>query len=341
VFLPVLFLLAALCSAQDLNSYARDLARKINRQDIVNLAIRNSSSLPEAQVADVRRSIEAELRFRPRPGAEGSSVNITLSENVEGYLWVAEILKAEQREVVFLNVPRPAGTPVPPAAVVTIEKKLIWEQEKPILDVAISGDLLVVLDPTAVTFYRDRQLMSSFSISKPMPRDPRGRLVMEGDTFRVMLPGVVCSGTTQAMSCDESSSGMAAGRNYFTEPPLPPFYSTARVGSVRLMAGVDGQARLYDSSLREVRSVEGWGSDIAAVDSSCRPSRQILATKAGDASEPDAIQSYDLVDTRVAPSGDPVTFPGPVTALWSTVAVAKNTETGRYAAYSLAITCSR
>jgi hypothetical protein len=341
VFLPVLFFLAALCSAQDLNSYARDLARKINRQDIVNVAIRNSSSLPETQVADVRRSIEAELRFRPRPGAEGSSVNITLSENVDGYLWVAEILKAEQREVVFLNVPRPAGTPVPPAAVVTIEKKLIWEQEKPILDVAISGDLLVVLDSTAVSFYRDRQMVSSFPISKPMPRDPRGKLEIEGSSFRAQLPGMVCWGTTGAtMSCTESSVGVVAGRNYFNVPPLP-FYSVATLASVRMMAGVDGRAHLYDNSLRELRVIDGWGSDIAAVNSACGSGRQILATKPGDAAEPDAIQSYEVVDTRVAPSGDPVTFPGPVTALWPTVVVARNTETGRYAAYSLAITCSR
>jgi len=335
--------MAALCSAQDLSSYARDLARKINRPDIVNLTVRNSSSLPETQAADVKRAMEAELRFRARPGVEGPSVQVTLSENVEGYLWVAEISKAEQRDVVFLNVPRPAGTPVPPAAAVSIEKKLIWEQEKPILDVAMVNDLLVVLDPMAVTFYRNRQLMSSFPISKPMPRDPRGRLVVEGDTFRAMLPGIVCSGTSQAMNCAEGASGgMTAGRNYFTEPPLPPFYSSATLLSgLRMLAGVDGRTRLYDNSLREVRAMEGWGSDIAAADSPCRSGRQILATKAGDQTEPDAIQSYEFVDQRVVASGDPVTFPGPVTALWPTIAVARNTETGRYGAYSLAITCSR
>ena len=89
MFLPVLFLLAALCSAQDLPSSARELARKIGRQDITSLTIRNASSLSDTEVTEVRRAIETELRVRP--GSEGSTVNITLSENVQGRLWIAEI----------------------------------------------------------------------------------------------------------------------------------------------------------------------------------------------------------------------------------------------------------
>jgi hypothetical protein len=79
VFLPVLFFLAALCSAQDLSSSARELARRVmtNRQDVTSLTVRNASSLPEAEATAITQILETEIRVRPsRPGA---NVNVTLS----------------------------------------------------------------------------------------------------------------------------------------------------------------------------------------------------------------------------------------------------------------------
>jgi hypothetical protein len=73
----------------------------------------------------------------------------------------------------------------------------------------------------------------------------------------------------------------------------------------------------------------------------------VLATRPGDSSEPDAIQLYAIGARGPTPVGEPATFSGPVTALWpdnqpgEAVAVARNPETGRYAAYSLAIICDR
>ena len=348
MILPVLFLLAALCSAQDMNSSARDLARKIGRQDIASLTVRNASSLPESDAAEVKKTIETELRSRlQRP--EGATVTITLSENLQGYLWVAEVQRGEERDVVMLNVARPEAA-VSPQAAVAIEKKLLWEQERPILDVAVAGTVMVVLEPGSVAFYRERQLMSSLPVSggAPAPRDPRGRLAIDGDSFQAFLPGLLCKGVmapAPSMTCAENSGGVAAGKNYFTEPALPPFFSIATLSdSMRVIAAVDGRAHVYDGA-REVSTFTGWGSDIAAVESGCRAGRQILASKPGDVGEADAVQAYEMIDQRAAPIGDPVTFPGPVTALWSAgrqaVAVARSSETGRYAAYSLAITCSR
>jgi hypothetical protein len=116
----------------------------------------------------------------------------------------------------------------------------------------------------------------------------------------------------------------------------------------RLVTGVDGRAHVYDGTLREVGQVSGWGSDIAAVEGGCGGERQMLATRPGEGSEPDSIQLYDVAAGRggVAVS-DPATFPGPVVGLWPSertgeaVAIARSVETGRYAAYSLAITCNR
>src|ERR1700681_1508627 len=121
VLLALLFSLGTLASAQDLDSAARELARKIaaatGRQDVV-LTVRNSSSLSEGEVAQVRGVIETELGVRgPRPAVEPVTVNVTLSENVQSYLWVALV----QQDVVMLSVPRPSE-PAPAPARVTIQK---------------------------------------------------------------------------------------------------------------------------------------------------------------------------------------------------------------------------
>jgi len=193
-----LFLLAALSSAQDLDSAARDLSRRIvsgaGRQDVASLTVRNASSLSTAEVADIARVLEAELRVRP--SRSGATVNVTLSENVQSYLWIAEIRRGEERELTMLSVARPAA-PGAVLARVVIEKRLLWEQDKPILDAAVVDGLLIVLGPGTISFYRDRQLTQSLPIPawRPMLRDPRGRLRIERDSFRAFLPGVVCTGS--------------------------------------------------------------------------------------------------------------------------------------------------
>jgi hypothetical protein len=359
VLLALLFSLATLAGAQDLDSAAREFARKIagtGRREVA-LTVRNSSSLSDAEVARVSGVLETELGGRtPRLGIERVPVSVTLSENVQSFLWVAQI----QQEVVMLSVPRAREPAVAPARL-TIQKRLLWEQAKPILDVGMSESLLIVLDPTSLSFYRDRQLTQSLSIqSSPiMPRDMRGRLIIDRDSFRAFLPGIVCSGSIRpapAMACVESAgpwpldggSGaeLAPGRNYFTEPRLLPFYSSATVTGKRLVAGVDGRTRVYDGTLREIGQVSGWGSDIAAVEG-CGSERHALATRPGEASEPDAIQMYDVAERGGVAVSEPATFPGPVVALWPSgrtgeaVAIARSAETGRYAAYSLAIICDR
>ena len=149
VLLAVLFFLTTLASAQDLESAGRELARKIaaatGRQDVA-LTVRNASSLSEADVARVTSVIESELGVRaPRPGIERVTVNVTLSENVQSYLWVALV----QQDVVMLSVPRPSEPAAAPARV-TIQKRLLWEQGKPILDAGMSESLLIVLDQTSL-----------------------------------------------------------------------------------------------------------------------------------------------------------------------------------------------
>ena len=70
----------------------------------------------------------------------------------------------------------------------------------------------------------------------------------------------------------------------------------------------------------------------------------MLATRAGEVSEPDAIQSWAVEDRAATPVTAPILFPGPVTALWnsspdSALAVVHNLASGRYEAYLVTLTC--
>lgn len=139
---------------------------------------------------------------------------------------------------------------------------------------------------------------------------------------------------------------LAPGRNSFSVPGIPPFLSAADAGEGWVVTGMDGRAQLYDQALKPVTSFGGWGSDVAALDTAC--GRHVLAARPGGSDEPDAVEPYTIRGGRPAVSGAAVEFPGPVTELWpsavadhTVVAVSRNFKTGKYAAFSLSITCGR
>jgi hypothetical protein len=187
---------------------------------------------------------------------------------------------------------------------------------------------------------------------------------MQGDSFHAYLPGVVCLGKAQpelSMDCGAGdgrwalglgNAAFAKGRNFIEgrfPKDLPPFFSAAQVmdgeSPAWIFAGLDGRARLYDQALQPAGSFEGWGSDIAALRSKCGSGRQVLVTRSGDSNEPDAIQAYEIIDRRAVAVSAPVEFLGPITTLWTAqgdetaVAISRDGRTGRYAAFSLSVSC--
>jgi hypothetical protein len=261
-----------------------------------------------------------------------------------------------------------------------LDRKLVWEQEEQILDVAFPAAGMLVLSPANVTLYTRQN--GSWTLrrevplapGKPWPRDLRGRLHLTGTSFQAFLPGMACGGAAEpslSMECQagdepwvlESGSratllaNFAAGRNHFdgrvaTETGLrktiAPFYSAASVDEpgrpLWLLAMLDGRAQIFDAGLDPVGAVPSWGSDIAGTEASCGGGSQVLATRPGDAGEPDAIQAFAIVNRAATPLTAPVQFAGPVTALWpssatSALAVARDPLTGRYAAYVITVVC--
>jgi len=209
---------------------------------------------------------------------------------------------------------------------------------------------------------------------KPWPRDLRGRLRVNGAHLDAFLPGMMCQGSlapvlsVQCRASDEpwvlesGSRGILLGnfaqdRNYFdgrvvAQNGLPkttaPFYSAAAVEEQGklfwLLALVDGRTQIFDEELQPVSSFSGWGSDVVGISARCVGGSQVLATRPGDANEPDAIQAFAMANHAPALLAPPVTFAGPVTALWpsgsgAALAVTRDPATGKYSAYVLTLVC--
>jgi hypothetical protein len=342
-------ILAASGVAQPLADSARALARRIAAAlapgEAVQLTVRNASSLAASDFAPARQAIEAELHAR----GEGAAVNVTLSENSLGYLWVAEIVRAGKREAVIIERAPAADARAADASPLVVEKKSLWEQEAPFFDIAASDGGMAILDASGISVYRQeegrwsRVKQTPVEFPKPMPRDLQGRLAVRNGELVAFLPGAEAG---PEWPLEIGGARIVAPRNYFTAPNLPPFFSAARAGDGWVLAGVDGRAQLFSAALEPLASFAAWGSDVARVEARCVAAPLVLATKAGESDDPDEVQAFEIVERKAVAVGAPVEFLGPVTAMheWSdgsALAISRNLKTGRYAAFTLTVSCSR
>ncbi|HET7840663.1 MAG TPA: hypothetical protein VFM21_03615, partial [Terriglobia bacterium] len=196
------------------------------------------------------------------------AVVVTLSENPQGLLWVAEIRRDDTKDVAMIQTARPArAEPQANPETLVIRKSLVFQEPLPILDLApiSSGGggppLLLVLDTEKIALYTRAeagwtlQQSQPFKPSAPWPRDPRGRLVLRQDgAFDAFTPGTECQGTTAptlTLQCGQSEAGWPVGsadspvahfvsnRNYFDgkmkiagqDFQVPEFFTSAAVSA--------------------------------------------------------------------------------------------------------------
>jgi hypothetical protein len=353
---------------ESIDDAARSLARKIaaitKSREPAALSFRNLSSMSATESAAARAALERELHAQ---GAGGAGITVTISENLRAYLWVAEIRRGEAREIVIQEMPRPSAAAATSA--LSLEARLVFEDDHRILDLAAVHGGMLVLDEEGVSLFEDGQKRQIVPVPFPAakPRDLRGRLAVDGETFQAFVAGLHCTGATRpslTIACREAtlwpvapgiSGEFAKARNFFggrlvtsngSEKMLAPFFSAAasedRGNAVWLFAGVDGRTRAYNAAFEPAGDWDGWGSDVAGIGSGCARST-VLATKPGDAAAPDLVQAYAILDGGPHALSEPVSFPGPVIALWAArseaFAISRDLRTGRYAAFSLGIVC--
>ncbi len=404
VALFLVFSLPALAQWTDPASHlARDIAA-ITGPGTVTLTVRNISSLTADNVPVIQRDLRNQLHslgVRVVSTNAAAEITLTLSENAQGYVWVAEVRQGNDTKVAMTTAPRSLGaTPQLNGPLVSLRRTPLWSQDVPILDVAMvpaGAELhMVVLDAENITLYKMSSgrwtLEQQFAIPhvRTWPRDLRGRLALARDhLFDAYLPGVVCASTAApplSLNCRAADDPwpltgaqtalFGASRDFFTgvvtpaigpPPPqraasarsgvdgkptsVPAFYSAAGLERPKytlwVFARTDGSVHLMDGVNDVAIRARDWGSDLAAVKSSCGAQTQLLVTRAGDAESGDLVRTFEIADREPVEVATPLEFAGPVTALWtspdgqSAVAVARNLKTGKYDAFELAISCGQ
>jgi hypothetical protein len=361
--LPVLlFALAVYASANDWSTPVNQLVAKIlaaSGPRTASLDVVNRSSLRPGDVDSIRTAISAQLSASGitlvKPEQATDEIQVTLSENLQNYVWIATTKQGSESKVAIVSALRVnESAPIYEPAQYAIRKIQAWSQDEPILDVAIvdsSPPQVIVLDPDKIAIYGLRgqwQFEQSFPVnhSRPWPRDLRGHLVLKADhSFEAYLPGQLCaSGALPvrvtcrdsddpwplAMSVTNVSGFFSPTRNFFTgalapgigkDRTVPAFYAAAPV--VRetytfwLFAAVDGQVYEVDGTNNQQPIRPNWGSDLAAIKTACGSGRQILATSNGDGTVLDTIRAFEFPDRDPMPVSQPLDMNGTVTALWT------------------------
>jgi hypothetical protein len=284
-------------------------------------------------------------------------VKVTFSEDLQNYVWVAEIHQSSNESaVVMVSLPRPETQPAAhDAPAVLIHKALLWSQPDRILDVAVidgSPAHMAVLDANGVNIYKlqDTRWQPEQSLpvshSRPWPRDLRGRLMLRKDhLFDAFLPGLFCRSTAKpplALTCYESDDPWPLGtdqfalnafftpaRNYFTgalapgvgeQTAAPSFYSAAPVPREKytLWLFAAVDGQLHLlDGITDQRAGKLGWGSDIAAVRSNCGSGWQILATRSGSSSNDSIRAYEFPDREPIPVSDPAELDGAVSALWT------------------------
>jgi hypothetical protein len=234
VCLLVMLLFPPMMSATDWSGPEQQLAGKIastTGPGAFAINVVNRSSLSPSQAEEIRRglmNVLAALGVRAaNADAATATVDITLSEGLQNYLWVAEIHQdsSQPGQVMMVSLPRSDTVSADRATFpMTIHKTLLWSDANRILDVALfsaNPQQMIVLEAESIFLYQFQQgrWQQEQSVAIPhlhqWPRDLRGRLVPRKDhLFDVYMPGVFCRSTGTAplgVNCYDSDDPWPLG----------------------------------------------------------------------------------------------------------------------------------
>jgi hypothetical protein len=322
------------------NDGVKTLAEKIvavvKPAQIISFAMKNISSLSTGDVEAIRVTLEKELDVGGlRVGPGGTGVEVALSENVEGLIWVVEIRRGENDEraarIAIVAVPKVLRELAGEKKVsLTLSRNLVWRQPSPMVDfavfyrpAAVTNSTLVILEPERLAYYRSAnsewQLWTTvaFPAAGRVMRDPTGTINVAEN--RASVPGIHCSGDIQQPSTVECA-----------------LWKDPYIGRVFIGPKVPGHN-------------EDEGGVLA---DRCGKHSVLLVSGDGDWTQSDAMQGYLLADflAEGVPSGSPIEFDGPIVAVRGETArgddkdslrvIVHNLKTGNYEGYIVTATCN-
>ena len=342
----------------NVRSLAAEIAASAAPSRSISLSVKNISSIGPADAGLIEQELRADVVQRGLKiiGADSAEavVQVTLSENATGLLWVAEIRSRSGSKIVMVSPTiRNDDSSVRPSPL--LRKSLLLRQRGAILDFAqipASADsrTLLLLEPEQITMLQSSGdswvALGSVPIqhSQPWPRDLRGHIVLSAaGGVEAFLPGVVCSGNwmpSLTAKCEEGGASWTAGtlavsfvaaRNYLSDSMpgangskinLPIAYSvasstSAAASSREILIGIDGTLSLISNNTMSALPAARWGDEIAPIAPACGANWDVLATASGDWTQPDHLQAYEIAGTTTVAAGQPIEFSGPILALWS------------------------
>ncbi len=339
--------------AATLNEAAHELAARIASalpgHGPVSITFDSVSSLSSGEAGRIRGPVESELKQQGLTvGGDGPQLTVDASENNRGPLLIARLALPGGTKVVMVSWSREPVAGVPEAARVALFKNLVIAQPAPVLDFLLPGaSQLIVLEPGRAVNYSltgTRWTIDHFTevtLERPLPRDTRGRLVVNNGLVEIHL-----ADRNAPWQLDDKPVQWVPGRNYLSAGDTSAFFTAASANGRTVKAELDGRAHIYDAAGNPQSAIDSWGSDVGAVAGSCGRSF-VVASSNTDRDEPDRLQAYELTDRGAVAAGDPVSFPGRITALWPSETggqlsvVAHNAGTGQYEAYRVALTCAQ
>jgi hypothetical protein len=344
--------------SEGVKALAGKIAGAVKPSRAISFEVRNTSSLSAAEVEAIRKALASELAVRGvRVGSGEVEVGVTLSENVGGYVWVAQISKDESTRVELIQVTKATALSTSLTPTPILQRRIVWRDKNQFLDFEAHDSFLGAFEVSRRTLWSETGIHSyALGLDKqfrddndrlilipkfPRPRDVRGLLAdRKGENRRGYFGYAACI-ESQPVYCAENSSqdwpiGYGAearfvgNRNYFDgisfepEKKWPQFFSVAvnkwaTDGAMPwIQAELDGKSRLYEYASEPEATFSGWGDDIASIDLPCGMGWQVLVSGTGDWTVPDHLQIYKIADHNFAQTaGEPLSFPGPILALWS------------------------
>ena len=347
-----------LMSADTLDDAVRALARSIASQllagEVARLSERSLAPAFAAETSRAKNLLERALRQPSSSSSTPVDMVVTATENARGPLLVVQIQKGQETLVQTASyTAAPAARTSRPMLV----SRVLWEQDEPILDLVLIDDEMLVLSASDVTRYRRAPAGWERAESRPVPpagRDPRGRMMISGESITLFLPGGTCQGQWKSSlqsNCEETQKDfpLESENVRFTpggntlENSTDKFYSVTHAGNVRLVAAVDG--RIHTSQGQQTFAWDGWGSDVVAISGGCATDPLVIASSANGRASADSLTPLEVTGPTPQTAGDPLPMPGPVTALWPSsggaLAVVRQLATGKYGAYNVTLDCSR
>jgi hypothetical protein len=245
----------------------------------VTIDFQNKSSLSSSDAALARKALEEQLRSSGarlvKPERAVSVVTVTISENVQGLLWVAEVKQGSTSQTIMMQGPSIAALTPSQLTTLALRRTPVYAASDavPMLDFILTdAKILYVLRDQNIAAYKwdgaRWWLLNAFSFDRLAPslRDMRGHLVWQSSELVAYLPGAQCTapletdGLLKGIQCRDIDdpwpldnffnaffssnrnffSGIVRGANFNSavksvEASLPPFYSASAIGEANAL----------------------------------------------------------------------------------------------------------